>query len=263
MPTKSRIFQPITDTDHVSIPRSIMRQIKALIMEGKLAPGDRLPGERQLMTELNVGRSTLREALQALEAVGLVKIVPGKGTFIQKVPSPPAPDLVPIWEWPSPPQNALADLFEVRTLLEVHAAGLAAERATPEAIDAVRAALGHLAMAIAKRDAEEMAIADMEFHRSLFLAAGNSYLVTLIDSIGAALHDARLSAFRLSGGLARTVPDHAAILEAVEARDRQRARETMAAHLAETYRLFILYLEKSDETAASPSGTNRVNSSDT
>ena len=196
-----------------NIPQSIVKQVKVLIREGHLAYGDQLLGERQLMRELNVSRSSLREALQVLEATGFVRIVPGKGTFVQP-PTTPSELLVEtiMWPWSDPGEEALAELFEVRRLLEVEAAGLATERAMSEALEQIRSRLDHFVSVVESREIRGMAHSDVEFHRAIFLATGNKLLLTLIDSIESPLRELREFAFRVSGGRPETIENHTRVL---------------------------------------------------
>jgi DNA-binding FadR family transcriptional regulator len=119
-------------------------------------------------------------------------------------------------------------VHEVRSLLEVHLAGIAAERATPE--DLARLADAHARMVGEAADVESAARDDLEFHRTIALATHNELFLVLMDSIGSALIDIR----RLnlgSGSTPMTLSQHQAILDAVAAGDPASARVAMAAHL--------------------------------
>jgi GntR family transcriptional repressor for pyruvate dehydrogenase complex len=242
-------FEPINDGD---ISQAIARQIKGLIRVGKLETGDRLPGERELTRELGVSRASLREAFRALQATGFVKVIPGKGTYIQDPSSGGGALESVMWPWLTGSQEALVELFEVRELLEVEAAGLAAERATPAGRAEISKCLAALADAVARHDLEEMALADIAFHRSIFLATGNTLLLTLIDAIGIPLRETRRAAFRMSGGIPQTFERHAFILKMIQARDPRRAQNAMRKHLESSRDGMLAYLSGSNEKAMPP-----------
>jgi GntR family transcriptional repressor for pyruvate dehydrogenase complex len=226
------------------IPRLIEKQIKSLVLKGRLLPGDKLPSQRRLVRELQVSRSSLREGLQMLETSGIVKIIPGKGTYIQQ-PRVSADYLneTILGSWSgSDEEKMVSELFETRRLLEVEAAGMAAQRATARSIEKIQECLDRLTSMVEMRNIEGMAEADIEFHRSIFIAADNGLLLALIDSIAESLRETRKFAFRLSGGLPQTRERHDAILKAIQARDPDRARATMAVHLDESRRFLDLYL---------------------
>src|SRR4029453_12712716 len=112
------------------IYEEIVRQVKAMIAEGRLKGGDRLPPERDLAEKFVVSRTSVREALRALESLGLIEIRPGEGTFVREMSV----------EWLVEPlalvmasqREAIGELFEARRVLEPAIAALAAGRATPD-----------------------------------------------------------------------------------------------------------------------------------
>src|SRR5215813_8997128 len=114
------------------IYEEIVRQVKQLIAEGRLKSGDQLPPERDLAEKFLVSRTSVREALRALESVGLIEIRPGEGTFVREVS---VDALVEPLALVLLSQRAMIEeLFEARRLLEPAIAGLAARRATKEEI---------------------------------------------------------------------------------------------------------------------------------
>src|SRR5689334_607844 len=112
------------------IYEEIVRQVKQLIAEGRFKSGDRLPPERELAEKFVVSRTSVREALRALESLGLIDIRPGEGTFVREVS---VESLVePLALVMVSQREALAELFEARQMIEPALAALAARRATPE-----------------------------------------------------------------------------------------------------------------------------------
>src|SRR3989475_9145520 len=114
------------------IYEEIVRQIKGMIAEGRLKSGDQLPPERELAEKFVVSRTSVREALRALESVGLIEIRPGEGTFVRQVPLDAL--VGPLALVMTSQREAIGELFEARRVLEPAIAALAAGRATPEEI---------------------------------------------------------------------------------------------------------------------------------
>src|SRR5215831_17829561 len=114
------------------IYQEIARQVKSMIAEGRLKGGDRLPPERDLADKFVVSRTSVREALRALESLGLVEIRPGEGTFVREVSVESL--IEPLALVMVSQREAIAELFEARQMLEPAIAALAARRATPEEV---------------------------------------------------------------------------------------------------------------------------------
>jgi GntR family transcriptional repressor for pyruvate dehydrogenase complex len=223
------MFEPVTEA---GIPDSIIKQVKSLISTGKLQPWDRLPGERQLMKELQVSRSSLRQALQALESIGYVKTISGKGTYVQD-PSDNAVTLLHsiMLPWAEGNEKQLSELLEVRLVLEMEAAALAAERASKEDLELIHSALENIINAHQSRQLNYMVTANIAFHRSIVQATGNSLMVTIIDSIGTAMRDLSSFALRITGGLPESVDEHRRIFEAITAGNSKAARAEIEKHI--------------------------------
>jgi GntR family transcriptional repressor for pyruvate dehydrogenase complex len=234
------MFEPIVED---RIPQSIVRQIKQLIASGRLNVGDRLPGERQLMQQLEVSRSSLREALQSLEATGFVKVIPGKGTYIQD-PAEKSGVLMEtmIWPWADQGGRALTEILEVRYMLETEAAQIAAERAKPDDLELIRSELDGLAKAHAIRRIDAMVSANIAFHRSIAQATGNSLMLILADSIQETLREFTSFAIRLSGGVPDSVVQHERIYQAIADHDPEAARAEVSRHLKRVREVLDLYL---------------------
>src|SRR2546429_6547843 len=114
------------------IYQEIVRQVKAMIAEGRLKSGDQLPPERDLAEKFVVCRTSVREALRALESLGLVEIRPGEGTFVREVSVESL--IEPLALVMASHREAIVELFEARRLLEPALAARAARRATPEGL---------------------------------------------------------------------------------------------------------------------------------
>ncbi len=204
-----------------------------MVVSGGLEPGERLPPERELCERLGVSRTVVREALNLLEARGLISIEHGRGAVVSGGNTDAVRDALGLILRVRP--KVLWELLEMRAILEVGISGLAAERATEEDTDAMRLQLERMAAAI---DAPEGYVdADVEFHALLARAARNGVLLTMLEPIVDLLRASRrVSASRRPGSALRALGEHEEILHRVEAGDAEGARREMRAHLANTVR---------------------------
>lgn len=244
------MFEPITEA---GIPDSIIKQTKRLISAGLLNPGDKLPGERELMKELKVSRSSLRQALQALESNGYVRTIPGKGTFVQAFSNNAATLMGSIMlPWVEGNEKQLSEILEVRLILELEAATLAAERASKENLDLIRSALEYVINAHASHQLKEMVAANIDFHCAIAQATENSLIVTLTDSIAMTMCDLSTLALRISGGLADSVEEHRRIYNAIASNDPLTARTEIEKHIRGVGKLLKIYLPELPSVKINP-----------
>jgi GntR family transcriptional repressor for pyruvate dehydrogenase complex len=206
----------------------IVQQIEESILKGALKPGDQLPSERELANQFGVSRTAVREAVKALHEKGLVEAHPGRGTFITSGTSHSIRQTLD-WILRAGHPDGKAYVVEAREILEPEIAALAATRADEEALASMREAVA--VMDNARRDPDAFIEADLDFHLALAEAAGNPLILSLIDSIVAVLREQRMRIFKIEGGPERGQYHHKKILEAMEHRDSQGAREAMRAHL--------------------------------
>lgn len=214
----------------VSVPSAadvVVTQLTRAIELGRLLPGDRLPAERELATQLGVSRVTLRDALGDLEATGLLeRSARGSGGGALVVAAEPTGGAAGGHD---ALRDELKELYEFRVACESAAAGLAAERRSEADLARLRAAIEDL---------------DGELTLSRFRAADNAFHLALADAarngrLRAAIEDARAAMFRPLDALpfelavSRTVEDHGRILAAVAAREPAAARVAVAEHLRE------------------------------
>jgi GntR family transcriptional regulator, transcriptional repressor for pyruvate dehydrogenase complex len=202
-----------------------------MLISGGLNPGERLPPERELCARLNVSRTVVREALNLLEARGLISIEHGRGAVVSGGNIGAVRDTLGLILRVRP--KALWELLEMRKILEVEISGLAAERATVEDIEAMRTQLERM---VASIDTPRGYVdADVEFHASLARGARNGVLLTMLEPIVDLLRASRrVSASRRPGSALRALGEHEEILRRVEVGDAEGARREMRAHLANT-----------------------------
>jgi GntR family transcriptional repressor for pyruvate dehydrogenase complex len=214
----------------LALKERVIRQLTRLIEDGALQPGDQLPSERELSEELQVSRGTVREAVQLLQALGLLEIRHGSGTFVRLAKD--ARGLREEWrEWTIRHAERIHDLLEIRKALEPFAAELAAQRAGQENVDAMEEALEAMQPAVDSPDVTALIQADLAFHHALCAAAGNAALSEFADALGEQLVQERGAIWNIAGRPARSLFEHREIYEAVRAADPQRAREAVLDHL--------------------------------
>ncbi|MFA5026252.1 MAG: FadR/GntR family transcriptional regulator [Candidatus Methylomirabilota bacterium] len=236
------------------ISEGIIEQVQDLITSGRLAPGDRLPSERELARILDVGRSTVREAIRTMESIGVVKVRAGEGTFL--VGAEADAEAISIVTTLLRSWDSQRKLFEVRRVIEPDLAGLAARRATPEQIAKMRGALATQTAEIAQGGYGMKA--DSAFHTLLAEAAGNEILVRIMDSLMERLQETRASSLRSAGRPLQSLEQHRAILKAVADRNARVAEKRMMEHLrtmeALVFSAQVLPDPASAGDAAPPSG---------
>ncbi|MFF7649199.1 FadR/GntR family transcriptional regulator [Streptomyces sp. NPDC007983] len=205
--------------------------LRGMIARGELAPGAQLPAEPELCARLGVSRGSLREAVRALAALGMLESRHGAGTFVSALRPgqmlagfAATVDVLPL--------DGLLELFDVRRPLEAQAAALAAARADEQVV----ARLRELQKRLAESDAEaERHALDREFHATLCAAGGNEALAALIDVLRARgshysiYGAAEADTIRLASDLG-----HEALINAVAAHDPAAAAAAATAHLSQT-----------------------------
>jgi GntR family transcriptional repressor for pyruvate dehydrogenase complex len=225
-------IEPIKST---RIYEEIVRQVKQMIAEGRLKSGDRLPPERDLAEKFVVSRSSVREALRALESLGLIEIRPGEGTFVREVSVESL--IEPLALVMASQREAIGELFEARRLLEPGIAALAASRATPEEVSEMDRILDAQAKEIAA--GRTGLVHDAAFHAAIGAAAHNRAITRIAHAIMDLLTQSREESLNTPGRPQRSHQDHRRILVAIRARDEDAARRAMLDHLEAVERLVV------------------------
>jgi GntR family transcriptional regulator, transcriptional repressor for pyruvate dehydrogenase complex len=208
---------------------SAVDEILQLIRDGKLELGSKLPSERELITRLKVSRSSLREAIRMLETMGVLVVRPGRGTWIRDDYQQPFSN---DWlSWLPSHEKDVMDLLEMRETLEVQAAALAAERATPEQVANMQAQLARMEAMLAKNDLEGLAEADTGLHEAIGEGSGNPILAQTLRSLGLLVADSRRAIWAVPGHPRRSVPEHAKVIQAIAAKDSEGAGKAMFKHV--------------------------------
>jgi DNA-binding FadR family transcriptional regulator len=211
--------------------RVVADRIQALIRDARIAPGERLPSERDLAIKLSVSRASLREALLALELGGVIEVRGGSGVYVSEAAETEGslPEAGP----------GPFEVLSARRLIEAEIAAIAARAATDSAIDAILRAVEEMERQHSDKSSNEQA--DRNFHLAIARATGNSALVGVMgylwDQRGHLWHKLK-EHFQTEELRLSTLADHRRIVEAIAARNPAEAKRAMRAHLERVTRTF-------------------------
>ena len=208
----------------------VVAHVRTLIEGGSLRPGDRLPPERDLAVEIGVSRPTVRAGLRALAAMGVVQSRHGSGTYIPG--GPPTLGSEPLRFLAALHGFTREEMFEARGILEVAAATLAAERATPDQIATIAEEIASLFASM--DDPQGFLVHDVKFHQAVALASGNPIVTSLVGMVSEIYyaHRRETAAQASDRNLHDAADMHRRVYQAIRARDGEAARRAMAEHLA-------------------------------
>ncbi|MGW3102158.1 GntR family transcriptional regulator [Streptomyces sp. NPDC001100] len=203
-----------------AVRERVLATLRQDIIAGRLRPGDRLV-ERELAERFGVSRVPVREAIRALVAEGFVLFESARRTVVRR--------LTP---------TDVKELFELREALEVYAAGLAASRATPQALAELRELLDSAAEATRSDDAEAITDVNTRFHDRILSLAGNSLLISVMEPV-----DGRLRWLtRQNEEWPQLLTEHEELYEAIASGDPDRARSHALSHVQANYRSTVRHL---------------------
>ena len=221
------IYKPLAPIARATVTDQIVERITAFILDAKLRPGDRLPSERDLMVQLGVGRSSLREAIKTLSAIGIVEVQIGDGMYVS---GGQAAVLTKPLSWGLLlGDHSTREVIEARRVVEVELIGLATARITPADLAEIVALWA--TMRANHDNAEAFTEADRAFHLAIARAARNSVLYHILDTLRHLIHIWIFKTFSEYPDRQSVFDEHAAIVAALEARDPAAARRAMAEHL--------------------------------
>jgi GntR family transcriptional repressor for pyruvate dehydrogenase complex len=211
----------------IRIHEEVFSQLRELIGAGRFKAGDQLPSERELAETFQVSRTSVREALRALETRGLIVSRTGAGNFVA---GRPVESLVaPLARLLIDEKRALADVFEMRKLIEPQIAALAAERAGAGDIVRLKRIVRKQANAVGR--GETGVEADAELHLAIGRATQNRALQDLVSGLMKILGRSREESLQTQKRRASSIAAHRRIIAAVEKHDKGRARSEMLRHI--------------------------------
>jgi GntR family transcriptional repressor for pyruvate dehydrogenase complex len=214
-----------------TLAERVTEQIENLIVANHLQPGDHLPPERELAQRFGVSRTVVREAIRALVAKNLLEGRPGGGTIVRVPTAEMVAQSMLLFLRTGQNHIDYDKVHEVRRLLEVEIAGLAAARRTAEDLAKMDAILDETLVVGDDRDL--LAQNDVNFHAALARATHNELFSLLLDSIADIMLTVRQLGFSVPGMPARTLKYHRAIFEQVKIGNPEGARQAMTEHLIE------------------------------
>jgi GntR family transcriptional repressor for pyruvate dehydrogenase complex len=231
--------------------RTLVEALVGDIVSGALGEGVRLPTESELAERFGVSRGVAREGIRSLEERGLVRVKHGSGATVRGAVDWDMfnPDVIAAALASELGPRLLGDYLECRRLLEIEAAALAAQRATPDQLIGLSDALERMTAAAVQTPGAPSAEdrfhdADVAFHRAVIQATGNRALGRMTEPVHRALAAARRPLARPELRLERSLPEHRRILAAIADGDPDAAREAMRAHLATVERYLSEYASR-------------------
>lgn len=226
--------------ERTTLAASAFEQLISHVVNGDWKPGDRIPPERELCQQLGIARTSLREALKAMELVGMLDSRVGDGTFVCPRSEFLARPL--LWAFTGTDETELRDVMEARVLLERDLAGLAAERGSEEEIAEIGEAVR--AMRDSVVTGTSMIEADMRFHLAVAEAAHNGVLQNAVQLLRNLMRHWINLKLLIPNVPTRVLNQHDQIYEAIRRRDAERARAAMRKHLEDTMRLVTQVMEQ-------------------
>lgn len=211
----------------IQAAEQVVRHVAALIERKQLGPGNRLPPERALAQELGLSRPTIRAGLHALAAMGVTESRQGAGTFITA--GPPRLGAGPLSFLAALHGFTRDDIFEARKVLEVGAAGLAAEQGLTDKLAPMAEEV--TGMFASLTEPQTFLVHDVRFHRAVAAAGGNPVLLALVEMVSSLVYETRRRTVERAHDLKESAEMHRRIYQAVRDRDVARARDEMARHL--------------------------------
>jgi DNA-binding GntR family transcriptional regulator len=214
----------------------VMQEMEAAILSGALKPRERLV-EMDLISRYGVSRTVIREALQRLEARGLIRTAPFRGATVADLTA-----------------EEIDELYFARVAIEKTAAGLVLNHIRPEEIQRLKARLreleGHL-----RRKTPQMIEKDLEFHRAVYQTCRNRYLCEIIDFLRTKAHIVGYNAWSLPQRIEQSILEHRAILRAIEERNRPRLEKLVVKHITfskRSYQTRLKGLNHAESDTGSP-----------
>lgn len=203
----------------------VVERLREYVRAEGLKAGDRLPPERDLADRLGVSRTSVRQAIVALEVQGLVEVRHGGGTYLlrDRLQAEPLEAMIDR-------RRRLPDVLDARDALETKLAALAAVRRTDQDVAEIEAALTAMADAVERR---ELGVdEDQRFHAAVTAAAHSTLLADFMAEISLSIAESRTESLRQPGRPARSLEQHRGIAEAIRAGDPERAAAAMHSHIA-------------------------------
>lgn len=241
--------QPLRPLHRPKLYEQVVERLSEHVAAAGLKVGDRLPAERELVTRLGVSRTSIRQAIVALEVQGLVEVRHGGGVFLLRVNWAPEPETVLLAR-----QQRLPDVLEARDALETKTAALAAHRRTEDDMDEIDAALRDMRDAIDRGELGEDA--DRRFHDAITAAARNPLIAEAMTVLSERIAESRRESLNQPGRPQQSLAQHTAIAEAIRRGDPDAAAAAMHLHVSSVGKVKLLEWSAGEEPEAAESETD-------
>jgi GntR family transcriptional regulator, transcriptional repressor for pyruvate dehydrogenase complex len=237
---KKASFAHLEAIPKTTLSEAAFEKLVESLIQGSWKEGDRIPPERELCQKLGIGRASLREALKALELIGMLESKVGDGTFV--CPRSEFLSRPLLWAITGTDRSELRDIIEARRLLEEDIAALAAERATTEELRLIEEAVEDFRANI---DVPAAALeADMKFHLAVARAAHNEILRNSVQLLRNLMKHWLFLKLQVPRAATMVLQQHEAIYTAIRYRDAALARSYMSDHLSQMGRLLVEIVDK-------------------
>jgi GntR family transcriptional regulator, transcriptional repressor for pyruvate dehydrogenase complex len=212
-----------------SVAQTAFTAIQGIIAEESLKPGDRLPGQRELSERLGASRTAVREALAMLETLGVVRIQPGIGVFVNKPREDQPLDIVTAWHFSD--VSSAAEIYQVRFAIEGFAARMAARRGGAQGALELGKINESMRTALEEGECLAAASSDFEFHLAIIRLAGNRAMEQIIRTLHKKIFETQLMPLSAQARLFEAIDEHAGIIQAVKRGDAELAGVMMRYHI--------------------------------
>jgi len=219
-------LQPIKLDSYKPLRELVCENIRQAIIDGTFSPGERLM-EIQLADEMGVSRTPVREAIRKLELEGFVVMIPRRGTYVADISI-----------------KDITEIYEIRISLDILATGLAAERITDEELEKLNSYLIEIGRYVPTMDMDKIVELDSAFHDVLYKASRNERLVNIIGNLREQLTGIRGRSMSYPGRMVETMDEHRALLEAIAARDVERAQRAARVHIENAEHTLLRSLDR-------------------
>jgi GntR family transcriptional regulator, transcriptional repressor for pyruvate dehydrogenase complex len=250
--TTTGIFKNLNSEKNGTTAEEVVTRLREMIQNGELAPGDRLPPERDLARLLGVSRPTLRAGIRSLTTVGILQSKQGAGTFVAEAEDSPTLDTSALRLLSALHGFTSDEMFEARLALEMSIAALAAERADSEQMAQLAEEVAGMYASLERP--EQYLVHDMQFHQTIAAASGNRILTALMNMVASILFEYRSKTVKRALDLKDSAEQHHNIYRAIREHNPEAARQAMRTHLIETQR--AQRLEVGEKTRANENARN-------
>lgn len=233
------------EIQRISVTDEVVNRIREMIVSGESKEGDRIPTEKELCERMGVSRTTVREAIRVLQALGYVTIRPGKGTFVANVNA-----RFDVVNWYDVTDAQYFDFMEVRMALEELSVRLAVTRASDNQIRELLEIQNSFEEAVDNNDRLRLIMLDELFHTKIVQYTNNQLLININKQLAIAFRPYRSRTFMDDRYYARAKEPHARIIICFQMRDAKLAVEELHKHLEESAKdMSVIYSESKKQVS--------------